>query len=44
MTARVVLTIVLNLKELKKDTTFTRNVLASAKQLLTPDEDGELHV
>ena len=35
MTARVALMIVLNLEELKKDTIVTRNVLASAKQLLT---------
>ena len=43
MTARDALTIVINL-ELKKDTTVTRNVLFSAKQLLSLDEDGDSHV
>ena len=44
MTARDALTIILNLEELKKDTTVTRNVLSSAKLLLSLDEDGEPHV
>ena len=39
MTARDALTTVINLEELKKDTTVTRNVLFSAKQLLSLDED-----
>ena len=43
MTARDALTIVINL-ELKKDTIVTRNVLFSAKQLLSLDEDGNSHV
>ena len=44
MTARDALTIMINLEELKKDTTITRNVLFSAKQLLSLDEDGDSHV
>ena len=44
MAARVTLTAILELEELKKDTAVTRSVLCSAQQLLTMHEEGKVHI
>ena len=44
MAARVALTAILELEELKKDTAVTRSVISSAQQLLTMHEEGEVHI
>ena len=44
MVARVTLSAILELEELKKDTAVTRSVLSSAQQLLITDEEGEVHI
>ena len=44
MVARVTLSAILELEELKKDTAVTRSVLSSAQQLLMTDEEGEVHI
>ena len=44
MAARVALTAILELEELKKDTAVTRSVISSAQQLLTMHEKGEVHI
>ena len=43
MAARVTLTVILELEELKKDTAVTISVLCSAQQLLTMHEEGEVY-
>ena len=44
MAATATLKVIIELEELKKDTTVTRSIVSSAQALLTLDEDTEVHV